>query len=91
MTRPEMRGPDQGPDESVEREDVVKKIDLESFKEKQNLETLRLMLTQMLRSVVRNTETTDKSSYNRFNAKAFLDDLEKVKHHVEREFTCLKE
>ncbi len=91
MTRPNIHGPDQGPDESVEREDVVKKIDLESFKEKQNLETLRLMLTQMLRSVVRNTETTDKSSYNRFNAKAFLDDLEKVKHHVEREFTCLKE
>lgn len=91
MAKGDFHGPDQGPDESVEREDVVKKIDLESFKEKQNLETLRLMLTQMLRSVVRNTETTDKSSYNRFNARAFLEDLDKVKHHVEREFTCLKE
>ncbi len=91
MARPDIHGPDQGPDESIEHEDVVKKIDLESFKEKQNLETLRLMLTQMLRSVVRNTETTDKSSYNRFNARAFLEDLKKVEAHVEREFTCAKE
>jgi hypothetical protein len=84
-------GPDQAPCRSIEHETVVKKIDFESFKEKQALETLRIMLHQMTDSVVRNTETTDNSAYNRFNAKAFLVDLDAARAHVVREFTCTKE
>lgn len=93
MVRPDVDdfGPDKGPRRSVEHEDVVKKIDIKSFKEKQALETLRLMLKQMKDSVDRNVETTDASRYNRFNAAEFLEDLAAVEAHVKREFTCIKE
>ena len=84
-------GPDKAPRRSVERENIVEKIDFESFKEKQALETLHLMLIQMIDSVARCTATTDSSAYNRFNAKAFLADLRAAEAHVEREFTCTKE
>lgn len=81
-------GPDKAPRHSVERPNVVEKVDFESFKEKQALETLLLMLTQMIDSVGRCTATTDSSAYNRFNAKAFLVDLDAARDHVVREFPC---
>ena len=84
-------GPDKAPGRSVEHETIVEKIDFDSFKEKQALETLRLMLRQMNDSLIRATEATDTSAYNRFNAKAFLADLRAAEAHVEREFTCTKE
>jgi len=84
-------GPDKAPKRSVERENIVEKIDVKSFKEKQNLETLQLLLTQMLDSVGRCTATTDSSAYNRFDAKAFLVDLDAARAHVVREFPCIKE
>lgn len=84
-------GPDKAPRHSVERPNIVEKIDVKSFKEKQNLETLQLLLTQMLDSVGRCTATTDSSAYNRFDAVAFLADLDVARAHVVREFTCTKE
>lgn len=82
---------DKGPRRSVEHETVVKKIDLKSFKEKQALETLRLMMHQAMDSVNRNVETTDVSRYNRFDACSFLADLKEIQDHVLREFPCTKE
>ena len=79
-------GPDKAPKYSVERPNIVEKIDMKSFKEKQNLETLQLMLTQMFDSVRRCTATTDSSAYNRFDAVAFLADLDEARAHVVREF-----
>ncbi len=84
-------GPDKAPGRSIEHETIVEKIDFDSFKEKQALETLRLMLRQMNDSLIRATETTDTSAYNRFNAKAFLVDLDQARAHVVREFPCIKE
>jgi len=37
------------------------------------------------------SQTTDTSAYNRFNAKAFLVDLDAARAHVVREFPCIKE
>ena len=46
---------------------------------------------QMNDSLIRATETTDTSAYNRSNAKASLVDLDAARAHVVREFPCIKE